>query len=107
MKPYRMMAAAAIAVFLLGLCTQAQYAGAGVQQVIVKGKVDVIQDSSGLITSVKILARNDTYVVFLDDNGNDLGAKKNGDYVVVVGTLTVKHNQQWLTVVRYSEQQNF
>ena len=105
MKPYRMFVVAIIAVFLLGLCTQTQCADSVGQQVTVKGKVEVIKDPSGLITSVKIIAQDSTYFVTLDDSGNALGAQKNGAYVVVVGMLSVKDNQQWLTVLRYSEQQ--
>ena len=105
MKPYRMLAVAVIAVFLLGLCTQAQCADSKGQQVTVKGKVEVIKDASGLITSVKIIAENKTYFVVLDDNGNFLGVRKAGAYVVVVGTLTVKDNQHWLTVLRFAEQE--
>jgi hypothetical protein len=103
MKTYRMMAVAAIVVFLLGVWA----APIAAQQVVVKGRVDVIKDSSGLITSVRIVGRERVYFVVLDENGNDLGAKKENAYVSAVGWLIVEGNQRWLTVSRYAEPHNW
>jgi primosomal replication protein N len=101
MKAYKILVTTAIAVFLLGMCTQV-FAQEG-KQVVVKGWVQVTKTESGLITSVKIVGREGTYLVWLDENGNDLGAKKAGARVAAVGFLTTTNDENWLAVAQYSD----
>lgn len=108
MYTYRMLATVTMVGFLLAMCAQAIDADPNMaQQVTVKGKVVVVKDPSGLITSVKIIAQNATYFVILDENGNFLGTRMAGKDVVVVGMLRIKNNERWLTVERFAEQEKW
>jgi hypothetical protein len=111
MKKYKILTIGIIAAFLLAVCVQAQYSGPTTMdtgsQVVVKGKVVVFKDASGLITSVRMLTQNRTYFVILDDNGNFLGRRMGGKRAVVVGWLYISDNERWLTVGSFAEEQKW
>jgi hypothetical protein len=111
MKNCRMFIVGAITAFLLAVCVEAEYTSPNTLnasgQVVIKGKVEVCKDPSGLITSVRILTRNRTYFVILDDNGNFLGRRMCGKRAVVVGWLNIAENERWLSVGSFAEEQKW
>jgi hypothetical protein len=69
----------------------------------IRGKVAVVKDASGAITSIKIEnKRRGDWNVVLDEKGKEL-AQMDGKYVHVTGKEETKDGQKWVTVESYKE----
>ena len=75
--------------------------------VTVRGRLIVVKDANGVITSVKVESRGPggTHNIVLDAKGKELAAKMEGKRVEVTGVESTKNNEKWLTVEKYAEMQ--
>lgn len=69
-----------------------------------RGKVVVVKDAGGAITSVQIESRRlGTFNVVLDAKGKELGEKMDGKLVAAKGVVTEKDGAKWIIVESYKE----
>src|SRR3989304_3667772 len=68
------------------------------ETVTVVGTVSVVKDANGVITAVKLMAKEAMYNVELDKEGLKL-ADFDGKEAEVQGTVSKKGEENWITVV--------
>ena len=98
--------ATAMVFFAAALCASAGGATVPEQpkEVTVAGIVRAMEDDDGAIVSVKIKVDDKTaYNVTMDEKGKKLGDEMWSSKVEVTGQVSVKDNEQWLTVKSYKE----
>ena len=63
-----------------------------------QGVVSTSRDANDVIVSVQLTADAVNYEVVLDAKGKELGEQMDGETAEVVGTVSEKDGQKWLTV---------
>ena len=71
------------------------------ETVKLQGLVSVIRDANDVITSMQLVAGEDTYDVVLNAKGLELGENMEGEKVEVEGIVSQKDNQKWLKVLTF------
>jgi hypothetical protein len=103
MDMYRILAVAAMMGFLCAMSGLAKDMDPNMpKEMAVKGKVEVVKDANGIITSVIIKTWDKTIHVTLDAKGMELGAME-GKHVEATGMMMKKDHEHWLTVVSFQE----
>jgi len=68
-----------------------------------QGVVSTSRDANDVIASVQLTTADDVnYEVVLDAKGKELGEQMDGETVEVVGTVSEKDGQKWLTVSAFN-----
>jgi hypothetical protein len=76
------------------------------EAVTVRGRLIVIKDANGVITSVKVESKRPepkVVNIVLDAKGKELAEKMAGRPVEVTGVESTKGSEKWLTVEKYGE----
>ncbi|MEN6385431.1 MAG: hypothetical protein ABFD79_09545 [Phycisphaerales bacterium] len=70
----------------------------------IRGKVEVVKDANGTITSMKILnKRRGDWNVVLNDKAKELAQELEGRIVEITGTQETKDGQKWVTIESYKQ----
>jgi hypothetical protein len=96
------LAAAVVSLFAASIVFGEEAPAEKPATVTVVGTVSVVKDANGVITAVKLTAKDMAYNVVLDKEGLKL-ADFDGKEVKVQGTVETKDNENWITVVASKE----